>query len=118
MLATSSDKKRIQAVLDQCELRAYFNEIVCGVDFERGKPDPEIFLHAADKVGVSAKNCIVIEDSYNGLTAAKRADMYCIGVRHKLINMDLSQADRVVDSLSEVRVAELKQLFERPSHIL
>ncbi|MFP3126431.1 HAD family phosphatase [Ectobacillus funiculus] len=117
VLATSSDKKRIQAVLEQCELRSYFNEIVCGVDFERGKPDPEIFLHAADKVGVSAKNCVVIEDSYNGVTAAKRADIYCIGVRHKLIDMDLSQADRVVDSLSEVRVAELKQLFERPSHI-
>ncbi|GAA3333162.1 hypothetical protein GCM10020331_096150 [Ectobacillus funiculus] len=55
VLATSSDKKRIQAVLEQCELRSYFNEIVCGVDFERGKPDPEIFLHAADKVGVSAE---------------------------------------------------------------
>lgn len=118
VLATSSDKKRIQAVLDQCELRAYFNEIVCGVDFERGKPDPEIFLHAADKAGVSAKNCIVIEDSYNGVTAAKRADMYCIGVRHKLINMDLSQADRVVDSLSEIRVADLKQLFQSPPYVL
>lgn len=118
VLATSSDKKRIQAVLDQCELRAYFNEIVCGVDFERGKPDPEIFLHAADKVGVPAKNCIVIEDSYNGLTAAKRADMYCIGVRHKLINMDLSQAERIVNSLSEIRVAELKQLFQGFTNVL
>ncbi|WP_078409874.1 HAD family hydrolase [Priestia abyssalis] len=111
VLATSSDKTRVQAVLDQCELRSYFNEIVCGVDFERGKPNPDIFLHAAEKLGISATNCVVIEDSYNGLTAAKRANMYCIGVRHKLINMDLSQADRIVDSLSEVQVAELKGLF-------
>ncbi|MFP7223930.1 HAD family phosphatase [Priestia filamentosa] len=108
VLATSSDKTRIQAVLDQCGLKKYFNEVVCGVDFERGKPDPDIFLNAAEKVGVPPENCVVIEDSYNGITAAKKANMYGIGVRHKEINMDLSQADETVDSLSEVDIEKLK----------
>ncbi|MCM3569867.1 HAD family phosphatase [Neobacillus mesonae] len=110
-LASSSEMRRIQTVIDQCELRDYFNEIISGEDFERGKPDPQIFLHAAEKMGVSVSNCIVIEDSYNGVTAAKTANMYCIGVRHKQISMDLSQADRIVTSLAEVNVAKLKELF-------
>jgi HAD superfamily hydrolase (TIGR01509 family) len=110
-LATSSDKERINAVLEQCELREYFNEIICGVDFERGKPDPEIFLHTAERLGVAAENCIVIEDSYNGLSAAKKANMYAIGVRHELINMDLSLADRIVDSLAEIDITKLKKFY-------
>jgi beta-phosphoglucomutase len=110
-LASSSEMRRIQTVMDQCELREYFNEIITGEDFERGKPDPQIFLHAAERLGVSVSNCIVIEDSYNGVTAAKTVNMYCIGVRHKQINMDLSQADRIVTSLAEVNVAELKEVF-------
>jgi len=110
-LASSSEMRRIQTVMDQCELREYFDEIISGEDFERGKPDPQIFLHAAEKLGALVSNCIVIEDSFNGLTAAKTANMHCIGVRHKQINMDLTQADRVVASLADVNVDELRELF-------
>jgi beta-phosphoglucomutase len=103
-LASSSGMSRINAVLEQCELGTYFDVIVSGENFERSKPYPDIFLHTAEKLGVPNENCIVIEDSYNGLTAAKKADMYCIGVRHKQIKMDLAQADRIVDSLSEIQI--------------
>ncbi|MGG1216584.1 HAD family phosphatase [Priestia endophytica] len=111
-LASSSNKKKISAVLDQCELRAYFDEVISGEDFEKGKPDPDIFLHVAEKLGVPTSTCVVIEDSYNGLTAAKRAGMHCIGVRHKEIHMNLSQADRIVASLGEIHIEELKSFLK------
>jgi beta-phosphoglucomutase len=109
-LASSSEMSRINEVLEQCKLRKYFDVIVSGEDFERSKPHPDIFLNAAEKLGVLNTNCIVIEDSYNGLTAAKRANMYGIGIRHKQIKMDLTQADRIVDSLSEIDIRDLQGL--------
>lgn len=106
-LASSSEKKRINAVLEQCNLNPYFQEVISGEDFERGKPYPDIFLHASEKLEVPAGNCVVIEDSYNGVTAAKKAHMYCIGVRHEQIVMDLSQADHIVTSLKDINIKEL-----------
>lgn len=106
-LASSSDKIRIQMVMEQCGLHEYFDEIVSGEDFENGKPFPDIFLSAADKIKIPPSNCLVIEDSSNGITAAKCANMYCIAVKHKDISMDLTQADQIVNNLFEVNVAEL-----------
>jgi beta-phosphoglucomutase len=80
-----------------------------GEEFEDSKPHPDIFLHAASKLGKEPKDCIVIEDSYNGLTAANRAGMKKIGVKHVNIPMDLSLADITVLSLEELNI----KLFEK-----
>ena len=114
-LASSSDRKRIDLALEQCQLSEYFNEVICGEDFKNGKPHPDIFLHSAEKLGISPTSCVVIEDSHNGLTAAKRANMYSIGVKHKQINMDLSLANQIVNSLSEINLEKLKELFKIPN---
>lgn len=103
-IASSSDYHRINQILSQCKLKTYFNKITSGEDFTNGKPHPDIFLRAANELGCLTENCIVVEDSFNGVTAAKKAGMYCIGVKHKDIKMDLSGADLIVDSLIEVPI--------------
>jgi beta-phosphoglucomutase-like phosphatase (HAD superfamily) len=69
----------------------------------RGKPDPEAYLVTAEKLGVEAAECVVFEDSHVGVVAAKRAGMFCIGVRNPRAQtvQDLDAADVVVGSMSE-----------------
>lgn len=110
-LASSSDKERINKVIEQCNLFGFFKVVVSGEEFEESKPDPEIFLHTASKLGIEPKKCIVIEDSFNGLTAAARAGMKKIGVKHKQISMDLSLADVTISSLEELGTGSLSQMM-------
>nr|WP_263324313.1 HAD family phosphatase [Neobacillus sp. Marseille-Q6967] len=111
-LASSSDRERINQVIDQCNLHGFFKTVVSGEEFKESKPNPEIFLHTSAKLGVEPKRCIVIEDSFNGLTAADRAGMKKIGIKHKQIPMDLSIADFTISSLEEIDVVLLEKVIE------
>jgi beta-phosphoglucomutase len=96
-LASSSFPEVIEIVLDKTGLRDYFDEIVNSRMVGKSKPAPDIFLLAAQKLNVSPEKCIVIEDSTNGITAAKSAGMFCIayngpGSEHQ----DQSQADFII----------------------
>ncbi|MFC0272614.1 HAD family hydrolase [Metabacillus herbersteinensis] len=110
-LASSSDRERINSVLSSCDLVKYFDEIVSGHEFEESKPHPDIFLHTAKKLGIEPEECIVIEDSIYGLTAATRAGMKKVGVKHKRIPMDLSLADITIESLEELNYEALENLL-------
>ena len=86
-----------------------FDANVCGRDFARGKPDPEIFLTAAQALGVPPAECVVIEDAQSGVQAAKAGAMACVGVA-RLDDQALLKAagaDWVVASLDELPVATL-----------
>jgi len=86
--------------------------MVSGESVDRGKPYPDIFLEAADKLEVDTANCVVIEDSKNGVKAAKSAGMKCIGfINPNSGNQDLSLADSLVDSMKKVTVNMLEALF-------
>ncbi|PLR75968.1 phosphatase [Bacillus sp. V3-13] len=111
-LASSSDRDRINNVIDQCDLHGFFQFVVSGEEFNESKPNPEIFLHTAAKLGMEPRKCIVIEDSLNGLTAADRAGMKKIGIKHKQIPMDLSIADFTISSLEEIDVLMLEKVLE------
>lgn len=90
-LATSASSKRMNAVLDIFEIRGLFDQCVCDNEVKASKPDPEIFLLASSKLEVDPSVCVVIEDSRNGLLAAKSAGMKCIGFKglaHVQENMD------------------------------
>lgn len=112
-LASSSPHEQIDYILTVFGLRKYFHSTVSGEDVKVGKPDPGIFLKAAESVGIAPESCVVIEDSYNGVTAAKSANMKCIAYRNPNSgNQDLSKADFIVETLSEVTIA-LKLLLMR-----
>lgn len=74
-LATSSVSASARPFLDRHQLTAFFHVIVTGDEIERGKPHPDIYLRAAEKLGASATECLVIEDALSGIAAAKAAGM-------------------------------------------
>lgn len=102
-LASSALKIWINMVLDRFELHPFFNVIVSSEDINgASKPAPDIYLHTAKKLGVDPKECIVIEDSCNGVLSAKSAGMYCVGLRNGFNEaQDLSKADVIINGFGE-----------------
>lgn len=111
-VATSSSPERVKHALSVTELTDYFtNCVFTSSEVKRGKPAPDIFLHAAQKMGVPPANCLVIEDSSAGITAAKAANMPVVkyaGASH-LKNQPTDISD-VMDDV--VTIHEWKQLFD------
>jgi len=103
-LASSEYEKIIKQHLNSIKILHLFNAITSGADeTEKGKPNPEIYLITAKKLGIKPKECIVIEDSSPGIEAAKRAGMKCIAYKNPNSgNQDLSKADFIVNSLLEL----------------
>jgi beta-phosphoglucomutase family hydrolase len=79
-VGSAAPPSNIDFVLDGLDLRQFFKTVVSGADVQRGKPDPEIFLQVAERLGVSPANCVVFEDSPAGVEAARRAGMSCVVV--------------------------------------
>ena len=100
-LASSSSMEHINIVLDKLQLTPYFSRRVSGADLARSKPDPMIFMKASELLETPPSSCLVIEDSYNGVTAAKAAGMTCIGYRNEHSgDQNLSQADLIIDDFN------------------
>jgi len=107
-LATSAGRYRTSAVLDMFDLWRYFKAVVCDEDVAGAKPDPEIYLLAAEQLGVPPSRCVVIEDSENGLKAARSAGMRCIGYSGSpYTDEDLSGADLVVDDFKQISAEDI-----------
>jgi HAD superfamily hydrolase (TIGR01509 family) len=103
ILASSAAKVTINRVFNRFGLYPYFSHIVSGEDFPNSKPHPEIFEYAASLSVAPKENCIIIEDSSNGIKAAKAAGIFCVGynsVNSKL--QDLSLADVIVNDFKEL----------------
>ena len=103
ILASSASKVTIERVFSRFKLHEYFTHVVSGEDFPKSKPHPAIFEHAASLSIVPKENCIVIEDSTNGIKAAKAAGIFCVGYNsiHSEAQ-DLSEADVVINHFSEL----------------
>lgn len=111
-LASSSDPQIVGLVLAALGIRERFDAVVTGADVARGKPAPDIFLHAARLVGLPPARCVVVEDSAAGTRAARAAGMGCVGLRNPLSGaQDLSAAHRVVESLDAVTAELLVSLL-------
>lgn len=106
-VASSSSLAEIEKVTKFLDVRKYFSDIVSGIDeCEHAKPFPDVFLKAAQKLGIQPENCLVIEDSSNGALAAKRAGMKVIGFRNpECGNQALESADYVVTTIEDVDYA-------------
>lgn len=111
VLASSSAYVTIERIFKRFKLHQYFTHIVSGEDFPKSKPHPAIFEKAAELSGTPKENCIVIEDSTNGIKAAKAAGIYCIGynsVNSKL--QDLSLADEVIQHFDELNFEKIRNI--------
>jgi len=107
-VGSSSTRKLIDFVLKKLNITSLFDCIVAAEDVAHSKPDPEIFLKAAARLGTNPSQCLVIEDAALGVEAAKRAGMKCIGYRNPHSgNQDLSQADITISDFSKLTVAEI-----------
>ena len=111
VLASSSATVTINRVFNRFRLHKYFTHIVSGEDFPKSKPHPAIFLKAAELANTPVENCIVIEDSTNGIMAAKAAGIYCIGYDsfHSKLQ-DYSLADVVITDFKELSYRKIKNL--------
>jgi HAD superfamily hydrolase (TIGR01509 family) len=111
VLASSSATVTINRIFNRFNLHQYFTHIVSGEDFPKSKPHPAIFQHAAFLAQTPIENCIVIEDSTNGILAAKAAGIYCIGYDSFHSKMqDYSEADLVISDFRELNYDVIKNI--------
>jgi len=111
IIASSSPLVVIDAVLKKFHLSSYFIATVSGTQLVHSKPHPEIFLQAANLANSKTEECVVIEDSQNGVAAAKAAGMKCIGFANPNSgNQNLSKADLVIKSFEEINVGLIRNL--------
>lgn len=102
-VASSSSRFFIEAILETIRIRKYFTVILSGEEVQRGKPYPDIFLKTAEMLRVTPQECVVIEDSTNGVKAALSAGMKCIGYANLNSGVqDLSNASTIVDSICKI----------------
>jgi HAD superfamily hydrolase (TIGR01509 family) len=111
VLASSSANVTIERIFNRYNLHQYFTHKVSGEDFPKSKPHPAIFLKAAELAQTPVENCIVIEESTNGIQAAKSANIYCIGYDsfHSKLQ-DYSKADRVITHFNELDFNAIKNI--------
>jgi HAD superfamily hydrolase (TIGR01509 family) len=104
-IASSSLKKNIDLILHKLNLAGFFDLVVSGEDVARGKPEPDIFLKVSTHFSRPAQDCVVIEDSTNGVLAAKSAGMVCLGYFNPHSGrQDLSKADLIFDRFDDPRL--------------
>ncbi len=111
IVASSASKVTIDRVFTRFNLHQYFTHIVSGEDFPKSKPHPAIFQHAASLSKAPKENCIVIEDSANGILAAVAAGIYCVGYdSFHSKDQDLSKANVIVRHFNELDFCKVRDL--------
>jgi hypothetical protein len=112
-VASSSPLSDILETLEAFQIRSCFQALVSATTCARSKPFPDVFLKAAEQLSVSPAACLVIEDSRNGLLAAKAAGMACLAYANPhYARQDLKEADRVIDDFAALAVEDLKNLVQ------
>lgn len=113
VLASSASMPNINRIFERFDLDQYFIAKLSGADLKASKPHPEIFLKASEASGYVAQHCVVIEDSTNGIAAAKAANIFCVGYNsHNSKNQDYSKADTVIASFKEIEFNLISKTFQ------
>lgn len=102
-VASSSSRRLVSAVIEALDVARYFGAVVSGSDVARLKPAPDVFLAAAERLGVPPSHCVVLEDSLAGVKAGRAAGMTTIAVPERGHERFAGEADHVVSSLFEAR---------------
>lgn len=101
-VGSSGPRENVELVLDLFALRSCVQGYTCAEDVTHGKPDPEVFLKAAERIGCAPARCVVVEDALPGLEAARAAGMKCVAITTTNPRARLSGADLVIDSFLEL----------------
>lgn len=104
-VASSSFHEVIELILDRTGLRGYFQQVVSSKEAGKSKPEPDVFLLAAARLGVAPEQCLVVEDSFNGIRAAKAAGMRCIAYQGQ-------GANPAHQKEADAAIRDYKQLME------
>jgi beta-phosphoglucomutase len=114
-IGSSAPRANLDLILQLTGTVGLFDTLVAMEDTQRGKPDPQVFLVAAERLGVPPERCLVVEDAPAGVQAARAGGMKCIAVKfvghHDATTLTNAGADLVVDSLAEVSVATIRGLL-------
>jgi beta-phosphoglucomutase len=116
-IASGALRHEIELVLEHGRVRQYFDVIISSEDVERSKPHPDPFLKALDSLArarredVAPGECLVIEDSIHGISAARAAGMVCLAVTNSYGAEQLGEADLIVGSLEGLSLKEIEELF-------
>jgi beta-phosphoglucomutase family hydrolase len=111
-IASSTVIENIRLIIGSLGIEKYFKAVITGHDVTEGKPSPQVFLLAAQRLGVNPANSIVFEDAVAGVKAAKSAGMHCVAITSTHPREKLAEADLIVDSLEEVSVKDLEKLLK------
>jgi len=114
-VASSSTREWVAGHLARLGILDRFECLRCRDDVANAKPEPDLYLAVLDCLGVEASEAIAIEDSPNGVAAAKRAGMRCVAIPNSITaRLDLSEADVTLTSLAELSLSELLEKFDQP----
>ncbi len=111
-IATSGTLEKSRAVLEAANVPYRKMVYINGDHVKNKKPDPELFLLAAEGMGIEPADCVVIEDAPNGVQAAKAAGAKCIAVTNSTNAANLSEADLVCDSLEQIKLDMIRELID------
>ena len=109
-LTSSSSGDEVDLITKELGINHKFKVIISANDVTKSKPDPEPYLITVQKLGLKPQECVVIEDSRSGVSSAKAAACYCIGVTTTHSKVDLEQADLIVDTFSAINSRVIQNL--------
>ncbi len=113
VLASSASMNTINWVFEKFDLDKYFSGKISGADLVESKPNPEIFIKAAEIAKQPKENCMIIEDSTNGILAAYHAEIFCVAYKSPHSKMqDYSKANALVEDYQELRLDKLNAIFK------
>jgi beta-phosphoglucomutase len=114
-IGSSAPRANLELILRLTGIERFFDAVIGMEETQRGKPDPQVFQVAAERLGVPAARCVVLEDAVAGVQAARAAGMKCVAVRfvghHPEAALRQAGADLVVDSLERVNAQAVLALF-------
>ena len=112
-LASAAPRANVELILSELGAFPLFDALVTYEDVTRGKPDPQVYLLAGQRVHAPPERCLVLEDAVAGVQGAKAAGMACLAVTSNHPRQALAQADLIVDSLTEVSPETIRKLIAR-----
>ncbi|MHA1191095.1 MAG: HAD family hydrolase [Promethearchaeota archaeon] len=110
-VGSSGPPENVELLLKSLKIELFFDTIITAAEVQNGKPFPDVFLIAAQKINVKPQNCLVIEDAPVGIEAAKRANMKCIALSTTHDIVELRTADMIAQDLSFVSIKDIHNLL-------